>query len=158
MLDFNLWKKLVECHFWIIALCVAANWTDPKVDHNCLERFEMWCYRRIEVISWTDRLNSKEGLQRMTENKNNLNTIKQKKPNWTRQQFTTLSQKNVHNFFLDIYVTISTEYFCTFQPTRDHCQGVSSKQFRITLRLYVFNMVWKCQLFKNINISCMNVV
>jgi hypothetical protein len=79
-------------------LCGAANWTVPKVDQNYLERFEMWCYRRIEVISWTDRLNNKEGLKRMAENKNILQTIKQKMPNWTRQQFTTLNQK-MHRIF-----------------------------------------------------------
>jgi hypothetical protein len=61
------------------------------------------------VVSWTDRLNNKDVLhvQRIVENKNILHTIKQKKPNWTRLQFTTLNQTNAQTFFLDIYVTIS---------------------------------------------------
>ena len=27
-----------------------------KVDHKCLESFEMWCCRKMEKISWTDRV------------------------------------------------------------------------------------------------------
>jgi len=67
----------------------------------------MWCCRRIDVSSWTDLLKNGDVLQRNAENKNILHTIKQKKPNWTRHQFTTLNQQNAHIFFLDIYVTIS---------------------------------------------------
>jgi hypothetical protein len=66
------------------ALCGAATWTVPKMDQKCLERFEMWCCRRIAVNSWTDPLKSKDVLQRIAENINILHTIKQKKPNWTR--------------------------------------------------------------------------
>jgi hypothetical protein len=76
----------------------------------------MWCCRRIEVLSWADCLENEDVLQRIAENKDNLQTIKNKKPNWTRHQFTTIYQPNEQNFFLDIYVTKSTEYFCMFHP------------------------------------------
>jgi hypothetical protein len=108
--ELNLKKKLVNCYIWIKALCGAANWALPKVDHNCLECLEMWCCRRIELIGWTDRLKYKEVLKRIAENKDNLHTIKQKKPNWKMHQFTTLNQQNANIFFLNIYVQISTEY------------------------------------------------
>ena len=88
-------------------MCGAATWTVPKVDQNCLERFEMWCRRRIEVIIWTDGLEKEDVLQRIAENKNMIHTIKQKKPNWTKHQFKTLNQQNAQNFFLDICFTIS---------------------------------------------------
>jgi len=67
----------------------------------------VWFCRRIEVISWTDRLKREEVLQRIADNKNIVHTIKQNQPNWTRLQFTKLNQQNAQNFFLDIYVTIS---------------------------------------------------
>ena len=139
--ELNFKKKLVNCYIWITALCCAANWAVPKVDHNCLKYFETWCCRRRELIGWTDRLKNEEVLQRITEKKNILHTIKQKKPNWKMHQFTTLNQQNTHNFFLNIYVQISTEYLWMFRSTRDHSQGFSSKQYRITPHLYVFNMV-----------------
>jgi hypothetical protein len=31
-----------------------------KVDQKYLESFAMWCWRRMEKISWTDRVRSKE--------------------------------------------------------------------------------------------------
>ena len=88
-------------------MCGAATWTVPNVDQNWLERFEMWCCRRIEVIIWTDGLESEDVLQRIAENKIMLHTIKQKKPNWTRHQYSTLNQQNFQNVSLDIYVSIS---------------------------------------------------
>jgi hypothetical protein len=34
-------------------------------DHKQLESFEMWCWRRIEKNSWTDRVGNEEVLLRM---------------------------------------------------------------------------------------------
>ena len=39
------------------------------------------CCRRIEVISWTDRLENEDALQRKGENKNILHTIKHTQKN-----------------------------------------------------------------------------
>jgi hypothetical protein len=53
-LDLNLRKKLVKCYIWSRALYGATTWTLRKVDQKYLESFEMWCWRRVEKISWTD--------------------------------------------------------------------------------------------------------
>jgi hypothetical protein len=55
-LGLNLRKKLVKCYIWSIALYGAETWTLQKVDHKHLKNFEMWCWRRMEKISWTDRV------------------------------------------------------------------------------------------------------
>jgi hypothetical protein len=34
----------------------AETWKLPKVDKKYLERFEIWCCRRMEKISWSDRV------------------------------------------------------------------------------------------------------
>jgi hypothetical protein len=52
-LDLNLRKKIVKCYMWSIAFYGAVTWTLRKADQKCLERFEMYCWRRME-ISWTD--------------------------------------------------------------------------------------------------------
>jgi hypothetical protein len=36
-----------------------------KVDLKYLGSFEMWCWRRLEKISWTDRVRNEEALQRV---------------------------------------------------------------------------------------------
>jgi hypothetical protein len=61
-LDLNLRKKLVNCYIWSIALYGAETWTLRKVDLKYLESFEMWCWRRMEKISWTDRVRNEEVL------------------------------------------------------------------------------------------------
>jgi hypothetical protein len=75
-LDINLRKKLVKCHIWSIALYGAEIWTLRKVDQKYLESFEMWCWRRNEKISWTDRVRNEEVLHRVKEERNILRTIK----------------------------------------------------------------------------------
>jgi hypothetical protein len=81
-LDLRLTKKLVKCYIWSIALYGAETWTVRKVDQKYLESFEMWCWRRIEKISWTDRVRNVEVLHRVKEERNILHTVKRKKANW----------------------------------------------------------------------------
>jgi hypothetical protein len=66
-LELNLRKKLVKCYIWSIALYGAETWTLRKVDQKHLESFEMWCWRRMEKISWTDRVRNEEVLHRVKE-------------------------------------------------------------------------------------------
>jgi hypothetical protein len=54
-------------------------WTLRKV---YLESFEMWCWRRMEKISWTDRVRNGEVLHRVKKEKNILHRIKRRKANW----------------------------------------------------------------------------
>jgi hypothetical protein len=55
-LDLNLRKKLVQCYIWSIALYGAETLTLWKIDQKYLESFEMWCWRRMDKTSWTDRV------------------------------------------------------------------------------------------------------
>jgi hypothetical protein len=81
-LDLNLKKKLVKCYIWSIALYGVETWTLRKVDQKYLESFEMWCWRRMENISLTDRVRNEEVLHRVKEERNILHTIKRRKANW----------------------------------------------------------------------------
>ena len=55
-----------------IAICGTETWILRKVDQKYLESFEMWCWRRMEKISWTDRVR----------NENILHIVKRRKANW----------------------------------------------------------------------------
>jgi uncharacterized GH25 family protein len=50
----------MKCYIWSIALCGAETWTVRKVDQKYLESFKMWCCRRMEKVTWTDRVISEE--------------------------------------------------------------------------------------------------
>jgi hypothetical protein len=42
----------------------------------------MWCWRRIEKISWTDHVRNEEVLLRVKEQRNILHEIRKQKANW----------------------------------------------------------------------------
>jgi hypothetical protein len=65
-------KKLVKCYVWSIALYGAETWTLRTVDQKHLERFEMWCWRRVEKIIWTDHVRNEEVLLRVKKQRNIL--------------------------------------------------------------------------------------
>jgi hypothetical protein len=71
-LDLELRKKLVKCYIWSTALYGAETWTLQAVDHKHLESFKMWCWRRIEKISWTDHVRKEDVLLRVKEQRNIL--------------------------------------------------------------------------------------
>jgi hypothetical protein len=50
-----------------------------------LESFEMWCWRRMEKISWTDHVRDEEVLLKVKEQRNILHEISKQKANWTGQ-------------------------------------------------------------------------
>jgi len=66
-LDLKLRKKLVKCYIWSIALYGAETWKIRAVDQKHLESFEMWCWRRMEKIRWTDHVRNEEVLLRVKE-------------------------------------------------------------------------------------------
>ena len=63
-LDLNLRKTLLKCYIWSMALYGAEIWTIRAADQKYLESFEMWCWRRMEKISWTDHVRNEEVLRR----------------------------------------------------------------------------------------------
>ena len=74
-------KKLVKCYIWSIALYGAETWTLRAVDQKHLESVEMWCWRRMEKISWPDHVRN-EVLLRVKEQMNILHEISKRKANW----------------------------------------------------------------------------
>jgi hypothetical protein len=52
------------------------------VDQKHLESFEMWCWRRMEKISWTDHVRNEDVLLRVKEQRNILHEIHKQKANW----------------------------------------------------------------------------
>jgi len=81
-LDLELWKKLVKCYVWSITIYGAETWTLRAVDQKHLESFEMWCWGRMEKISWTDHVRNEEVLLRVNEQRNILHGIRKQKANW----------------------------------------------------------------------------
>jgi hypothetical protein len=81
-LNLELRKKLVKCYICSIALYGAETWTLRAVDQKHLESFEMWCWRRMEKISWTDHVRNEKVFLRVKEQRNILHEIRKRKANW----------------------------------------------------------------------------
>jgi hypothetical protein len=81
-LDLELRKKLVKCYVWSIALYGAETWMLRAMDQKHLESFEMWCWRRMEKIIWTDHVRNEDVLLRIKEQRNILHEIRKRKVNW----------------------------------------------------------------------------
>jgi hypothetical protein len=56
----------------------AETWTLLEVYQKYLESSEMWCWRRMEKISWPSRVKDEEVLQIVREERNIPRTIKKK--------------------------------------------------------------------------------
>jgi hypothetical protein len=53
------------------------TWKLRNVDQKYLKIFEIWCWRRMEKIVWTDRIRNEEILHRIQKERNILRTIKE---------------------------------------------------------------------------------
>ena len=81
ILDLKLRKKLVKCYICSVALYGAETWMLQAVDQKHLESSEMWCWRRMEKISWTDHVRN-EVLFRVKEQRTILHKISKWRANW----------------------------------------------------------------------------
>ena len=80
-LDLELRNKLMKCYNWSTALYCAETWTLRATGQKRLESFEMWCWRRMEKMSWADHVGN-EVLLRVKEQRNILHEISKRKANW----------------------------------------------------------------------------
>jgi len=71
----------VNCYIWRTALYGAETGPFRAVDQKQMESFELWCWRRMEKISWTDHVKN-EVLFRVKEQRDILNEISKRKADW----------------------------------------------------------------------------
>jgi hypothetical protein len=81
-LDLNLRKTLVKCYTRSVAMYGGGIWTLWKVDQRYLESLEIWSWRRMEKIIWTDHMDNEEVLHSVKEVTSDLPTMKRKKVTW----------------------------------------------------------------------------
>ena len=60
----------------------CETWTLRMDEIRRLEAMEMWLWRRMEKISYTERVTNEEVLRRVGEERQLLNLIRNRKKNW----------------------------------------------------------------------------
>ncbi|CAH2096300.1 unnamed protein product [Euphydryas editha] len=78
-LSIELRTRLLQCYIWPVVLYGCEAWTIKAELRKKIEAFEMWSYRRMLRISWTDKVTNLEVLRRMGKNLELIRTIKQRK-------------------------------------------------------------------------------
>uniref|UniRef100_A0A8D8M013 Uncharacterized protein n=1 Tax=Cacopsylla melanoneura TaxID=428564 RepID=A0A8D8M013_9HEMI len=68
----------MEC----ILLYGCESWVIKRAEEKYLESFEMWLWRRMEGIKWTDKVRNEEVLRRVGEQRSLLKAIRKRKRNW----------------------------------------------------------------------------
>jgi hypothetical protein len=69
-------RKIPKCYIRSTAFYGAQTWTLRKVEQKCQEIFEIWCLRRMQKISRTDRVRVEPVLHGVKEERNILDTVK----------------------------------------------------------------------------------
>ena len=72
----------MKCYIWSAESYGAETRALRKVDQKYLRSFELWCWRRTDKITETERLRNGEVLHRAKEERNILHTIIRRKSYW----------------------------------------------------------------------------
>ena len=75
----NLKIKLLRALIWPVILYGSEGWTLRKTDEKKIESSEMWCYRRLLIISWKDKRTNKSILQELDKKPELLELVKKRK-------------------------------------------------------------------------------
>ena len=81
-LSMKLKKRMVKTLVWSVVLYGSETWTMRQEDIKRLEAFEMWIWRRMERISWTERRTNEEILQLVEEKRSLIGTIRERQKKW----------------------------------------------------------------------------
>ena len=74
--------RFAKCYVWSIVLYGCESWVIRKKEEKYLESFEMWLWRRMEGIKWTEKVRNEEVMRRVGEQRTLLETIRKRKRNW----------------------------------------------------------------------------
>ena len=49
-----------------VVMCGCESWTVKKAEHQRIDAFELWCWRRLLGIPWTERRSNQSILKKMS--------------------------------------------------------------------------------------------
>ena len=71
-------KKLIRCYVWGIAFLWLKDLDTKKIGAGVFG--EMWCWRRMEKIKWSEKVTNEQVLDRIGEKRTLLNNILPEEP------------------------------------------------------------------------------
>ena len=58
--------RLVKALVFPVIMCGCESWTIKKADHQRIDAFELWCWRRLLRVSWTARKSNQSILKEIS--------------------------------------------------------------------------------------------
>ena len=78
-MDGKLKKKIIKAVVWSGALYGLETWTMRENEIDRLQAFEMWIWRRMEKISWKDKVTNEHVLEIVKEKRTLIDAIRSRK-------------------------------------------------------------------------------
>ena len=57
---------LVKAMVFPVVMCGCENWTIKKAEHQRIDAFELWCWRRLLRVPWTARRSNQSILKEIS--------------------------------------------------------------------------------------------
>ena len=54
---------IVKAIFFPVVTCTCESWTIKKAEHQRIDAFELWCWRRLLRVPWTARRSNQSNLR-----------------------------------------------------------------------------------------------
>lgn len=78
-ININTRLRLLKCYIWTALLYCSETWTINKRSEDKLQSLEMWVFRRILKIPWTDKKTNAQVLQMIGQERTLWKDIKKRK-------------------------------------------------------------------------------
>lgn len=75
-------KRIIKTYVWPVAMYGSETWTLSKTARKQLDALEMWCWRRMEKVSWTEHRTNLEVLAQVREERRLTHQIKTRRLRW----------------------------------------------------------------------------
>ena len=75
-------KRIVKALVWSIALYGAETWALRAEDIKRIEAFEMWVWRKMQKVRWSERKTNEEVLEMIDEQRSLMDRIIRSKKKW----------------------------------------------------------------------------
>ncbi|KAL4132882.1 hypothetical protein QTP88_009959 [Uroleucon formosanum] len=95
----NIKKRLIKTYVWSVATYGCETWVINDTEKKQLEAFEMWCWRRMERISWIERKTNEEVLRTVGEKRTLIDAIRGRR--WKMVGHALRHPEELHNIILE---------------------------------------------------------
>jgi hypothetical protein len=75
-------KRIVKTLIWSVAMYACETWTLRKEEVDRLNALEMWIWRKMERVSWSEKKTNEQVLREVGEERSLWEKVVQRKKNW----------------------------------------------------------------------------